>query len=140
MTALIVLGILLVAIVLAMLARLIYRKSVEQYRVNLFCVGKFAFMAAAVAMAGIGAGLDWWVYESGGNFVLAGGLNAIVLYVARGLMYLGQTIWMTRKTNFAIGIAAPVLLFFLAATFLAVVAFILYRALDTKKSRGNENQ
>ena len=50
-------------------------------------------------------------------------------------MYLGQTIWIIRKTNFAIGVVGLIFLLILAAMFLVVVAFILYRTLDKQIKR-----
>ena len=135
MTALIAIGIILAVVALVALALFIYRKSIERYRINPFSLGKFAFITVAVAMAGIG----WWASEPGGGYLLDSGLNTTVLYIAAGLMYVGHTIWMIRRTNIYIGLTAPAFMAALAATILAIIVFILLHGSGRKKGQESDN-
>ena len=135
MTALVIIGIVLAVLAFVGIAYVIHNKSKEGYGVRPFSLGKLAFVAVAVAMAGIG----WWVSEPGGGYLLDSGLNTTVLFIAASLMYLGFTIWMIRKTNIIIGIVAPVLLAVVSATILAIVAFILFHGGGRRKSQESDN-
>lgn len=132
MTALTAIGIILAIVALVALGLFMRRKSVEDYQIDPFSLGKIAFVAVAVVMAGIGAGIGWLNYEPGDNFLLDSGLDALVLFAAASLMYLGQTIWLIRKTNYAIGIVAPALMAALSATILAVVAYLVLSIIDQR--------
>ena len=135
MTALIVIGIVLAVLALVAIAYFVHKQSKENFGVSPFSLGKLAFVAVAVAMAGIG----WWVSEPAGGYLLDRGLNTTVLLVAAGLMYVGHTIWMIRKTNMIIGIVAPVFLATVSAAILAIVAFILFHGGGRKKSQESDN-
>ena len=135
MIALVVIGIVLAVIALGAFAYFIHNKSTERFRVRPFSLGKLAFVAVAVAMAGIG----WWVSDPGGGYLLDRGVNTTVLLVAAGLMYLGHTIWMIRKTSIFIGIVAPLLLAVLSATVLAIVVLMLFHGGGRRKSQETGN-
>ena len=77
--------------------------------------------------------------RASGGYLLDRGLNTTVLLIAAGLMYIGHTIWMIRKTNMLIGIVAPVFLATVSAAILAIVVFILLYGGGRKKSQESDN-
>ena len=122
MTALIVVGTIVVILGLAYIAFFIYTKSEEHYQVNPFSLGKLALVVAAVVLAGAGL----WYGEQGGGYLFDLGLNSTVLLITGCILYLGHTIWLIRRTNIIIGIIAPVLVAIFTILVLAIVLLVSF--------------
>ena len=133
MTALIVIGAIAGILGLGYGAFFIYTKSEEQYQVNPFSLGKLAVVASAVILAIAGV----WYGESDGGYLLDLGLNSTVLLITGGILYLGHTIWLIRRTNVYIGIIAPVLMAIFVGSVI-VILVLLYMFFGGRRKQEND--
>ena len=133
MTALIVIGAIAGILGLAYFAFFIYTKSVELYQVNPFSLGKLAIIASAVILAVAGV----WFGEPDGGYLLGLGLDSTVMLITGGILYIGQTIWLVRRTNVFIGIIAPLLLAIFVGSVI-VILVLLYLFFGGRRKQEND--
>ena len=133
MTALIVIVAIAGILGLGYFAIFIYTKSEEHYQVNPFSLGKLAIIASAVVLAVAGV----WYGEPDGGYLLGLGLNSTVLLITGGILYLGHTIWLICRTNFFIGIIAPVLVAIFVGSVI-VILVLLYMFYGSRRKQEND--
>ena len=133
MTALIVIGVIAGILGLGYGAFFIYTKSEEHYQVNPFSLGKLAVVASAVVLAVAGV----WFGEPDGGYLLGLGLDSTVLLITGGILYLGHTIWLIRRTNVYIGIIAPVLMAIFVGSVI-VILVLMYMFFGGRRKQEND--
>ena len=105
MTALIVIGIVVGLIFIAAVATAMNKHVAEKYRFEPFAVPNLLFVATAMGLLVIGA----LMMDTTPGSIFGIGLNAVVLFLASAIVYVGYTAYLIKRTTIMIGLLASVL-------------------------------
>ena len=102
MTALIMIGIVVGLIFIAAVAMAMNKHAAEKYGFEPFAIPNLLFAAAAMGLLVIGA----LVIDTTPGSILGIGSNALVLFAASAIVYLGYTAYLIKRTTIMIGLLA----------------------------------
>ena len=105
MTALIAIGIVVGLVSIAAVAMQMNKHAAEKYGFEPFAVPNLLFVATAMGLLVIGA----LVIDTTPGSLFGIGPNAVVLFVASAIVYLGYTAFLIKRTTILIGLLASVL-------------------------------